>query len=133
MSVRLTPLRVRLALLFILGSLPGLALVQGREDDPAKKPADKPDKTKAAWTSEEALAQLHDYPRDPYLQYVAMQMARREKAGDDVYQQVEQLLAQEGRREQREGRVENVDLFSVFTGARRAGEFATRHHARPQP
>ena len=46
-----------------------------------------------------------------------MQTARREKAGDDVYQQVEQLLAQEGRREQREGRVENVDLFSVFTGA----------------
>jgi hypothetical protein len=117
MSVRLTPLRVRLALLCTLGSLSGLAFVQGRADEPAKKPADKSEKVKAAWTSDEALAQLRDYPRDPYLQYVAMQMARREKAGDVAYQQVEQLLAAEGRRERREGRLDNVDLFSVFTGA----------------
>jgi hypothetical protein len=113
MAMRFTPLRVRLSLLLMLGIVPGLALVRGQDKEPAKKPADKP---KAAWTSEEALAQLHDYPRDPYLQYVAMQMARREK-NDDVYKQIEQLLADEGRLEQREGRVGNVDLFSVFTGA----------------
>jgi hypothetical protein len=108
MKVRLTPLRMRLALLFILGCLPALAFVQGGEKEPAKK---------AAWTSEEALAQLRDYPRDPYLQYVAMQMARREKAGDGVYQQIEQMIAADGRREQRQGRLNSVDLFSVFTGA----------------
>ena len=109
MKIRLTPLRVRLALLCTLGSLIGLAFVHSRAEEPAKK--------KAGWTSEEALAQLQMYPRDPYLQYVAMQMARREKAGDAVYQQIEQLLAAEGRRQQRPDRAENVDLFSIFTGA----------------
>src|SRR5438067_10723319 len=117
MTPRLTPLRVRLALLLLLGSLPGLAFVRGQEKEPAKKAPEKAAKSKAAWTSEEALAQLHDYPRDPYLQYVAMQMGRREKAGDGVYQQVEQILQNEGRLERREGRVGSVDLFSVFTGA----------------
>jgi hypothetical protein len=117
--MRLTPLRVRLLLLLTLAALPGLALVRAQERQPAKKPddkAEKADKAKSAWTSEEALAQLHDYPRDPYLQYVAMQMARREK-NDDVYREIEQLLANEGRLEQREGRVGSVDLFSIFTGA----------------
>src|SRR5260370_2108681 len=45
-----------------------------------------------------------------------MQMGRGEK-NDDVYKQIEELGAEEGRLEQREGRVGNVDLFSVFTGA----------------
>ncbi len=117
MKVRLTPLRVRLALLFILAGLPGLAFVPSRADEPTKKPPEQPPKTKAAWTSEEALALLHESPRDPYLQYVAMQTARREKAEDGVYQEIEQLLLQDGRLERREGRVNNVDLFSVFTGA----------------
>ena len=57
MAMRLTPLRVRLSLLLILGALPGLALVRAQDKPPAK-PADKP---KAAWTSEEARAQLREY------------------------------------------------------------------------
>src|SRR4051794_4997033 len=87
MRCRLTPFRVRVALVAILGSLPGLALVPGRAEGPAGggRPQDK---GSTAWTAEEALAQLRVYPRDPYLQYVALQLARREgrlgAAGDEV-------------------------------------------------
>ena len=37
----------------------------------------QPAKTDLAWTLEEALGQLRLNPSDPYLQYVALQLARR--------------------------------------------------------
>jgi hypothetical protein len=71
-----------------------------------------PQKTKHAWTLEEAQAELLLNPRDPYLQYVALQLARRENKQDDVAKIIEQLLGgAPGERRER------ADLFSIFTGA----------------
>src|SRR5919199_1152134 len=119
MRCRLTPLRVRIALVVILGSLPGLALVPGRAEGPARAKAGRPgEKGSPAWTADEVMAQLRVYPRDPYLQYVALQLARRENrlaaAGDEVAQ-----VAGLGddRRQRSAQRRDRVDLFSVFSGA----------------
>jgi hypothetical protein len=73
-------------------------------------------KDKQAWTLDEAMAQLGLYPKDAYLQYVALQLARREKRGDQIAAQIEQLVSDEVRQE-RMGRANRVDLFSIFSGA----------------
>jgi hypothetical protein len=74
-----------------------------------EKPAQK---SKRAWTLQEARAELLLHPRDPYLQYIALQLARRENKQDEVAGLIEKLLGG-GRRERRE----RPDLFSIFTGA----------------
>jgi hypothetical protein len=117
MKATFTTLRVRLVLLFLLIGLPALVFLPTRADELPKKPMDMPTKGKSAWTSKEALAQLSESPRDPYLQYVAMQTARREKTEAATYLQIEALLTQNGRLEPLGGRAAGVDLFSVFTGA----------------
>jgi hypothetical protein len=94
--------------------LAGLALVallpvSGVPDEPEGQ-APKP------WTLDEARAELALYPRDPYLQFVTLQLARRANQLDAVAQEVEALVwrtgflgsGSEGRR---------ADLFSIFTGA----------------
>jgi hypothetical protein len=70
------------------------------------------------WTLDEALEQLRLYPRDPYLQYVALQLARREHKDDDTV--ATQILSLAGGPDGRRGRNERaarVDLFSLFSGA----------------
>jgi hypothetical protein len=100
----------------LVAILPG----QGREK-PAKpgqgreKPASSATKSTQAWTFEEALEQLRHSPRDPYLQYVAFQLARREKDAAAAIEQVEATLPHLGGRG--EGRESQVDLFSIFTGS----------------
>jgi hypothetical protein len=111
MRLRLTPLRVRLALLAIAAGLPGLAFVHGRADAPKEPPA----RTPQAWTLDDALAQLDLYPRDPYLQYVALQMGRREDRLKAAADRVENILSRDDR--DAANRREKVDLFSIFTGA----------------
>ncbi len=69
-----------------------------------------------AWTLEEALAQLRLYPQDAYLQYVALQLARRGNRLAEVAGQIEQIIGNE-RFRRAEGRRDQVDLFSLFTGA----------------
>src|SRR5581483_1307912 len=69
-----------------------------------------------AWTVDEALAQLRLYPKDAYLQYVAMQLASRERRLEEVAGQVEMLLSNEAWQERNE-RVRGADLFSIFSGA----------------
>jgi hypothetical protein len=117
MRIRLTPLKVRVALLAAL-ALPGLALVHGqpkpRSDKKADDKADRPDK-KYAWTTDEALAQLALHPRDPYLQYVAMQAGRRENRLAMAGNEVESVIARQG--PNRRDRRADVDLFSIFAGA----------------
>ncbi len=104
MTIRMTPPRVRLALLAMLGCMPALALA------PDAPKADKfPPRTRQAWTRGEALEQLKLYPNDPYLQYVAFQLGRREDRLDGTVAEVERI-ASVNRRDQ-------VDLFSVVTGA----------------
>ena len=76
---------VRLALVAILTALPALAFVRGAEKEKPGAANEKPaGKTAQAWTLEEAQLQLALHPRDAYLQYVALQLARREKKVDEV-------------------------------------------------
>src|SRR5438034_10141946 len=80
---------------------------------PGKGPrsAPKPAENKAGWTAEELFRQLARQPNDPYLQYVAVQLARREGRTQDAAQRLM------GRRMFGPGRRERVDLFNTFTGA----------------
>src|SRR5215813_3043448 len=70
-----------------------------------------------AWTLEEALAQLRLYPHDAYLQYVALQLARRENRLDnEVAEQLRRISGDEPII-RANGRRDSVDLFSLFSGA----------------
>ena len=78
-------------------------------DEPAGG-RDKP----VVWTLDEALEQLHRCPRDPFLQYVALQLAWR--AGNAATVQGPLVEAITGASPVR-GRLASADLFSLFTGA----------------
>jgi hypothetical protein len=69
-----------------------------------------------AWSLDEAIARLKIYPKDSFLQYVALQLARRGNRLDEISQKIAQIRGDEERalRMERAGR---VDLFSIFTGA----------------
>lgn len=71
--------------------------------------------TRQAWTLDEAVAALSFQPRDAYLQYVVLQLARRAGRFDEIEPRVRQIVGSEAdmRAERRRG----VDLFSLFTGA----------------
>ncbi len=111
MRPRLTPLRVRLALVAIAGGLSGLPFVHGRADAPQEPPA----RTPQAWTLDDALAQLDLYPHDAYLQYVALQLGRRENRLQAAAERVEQTVFRDER--DAANRRDKVDLFGIFTGA----------------
>jgi hypothetical protein len=88
---------------------------------PARTPAataapERLAKKSPGWTLDDALAQLQLHPRDPYLQYVVLQLARRAGRLEEVGGQVEQLVFGE-ERQQRADRNNSVDLFSLFSGA----------------
>jgi hypothetical protein len=70
-----------------------------------------------AWTLEEALAQLEIYPDDAYLQYVALQLAIRRNRFDEVAGRIDTFIARTSGRDARTERTNQVDLFSIFTGA----------------
>lgn len=75
-------------------------------------------KSKAVtWTLGEALAQLELYPQDAYLQYVALQLARRENKTDETAPKIEKLLFGESSFGGNAERRNRVDLFGIFTGA----------------
>ena len=94
MHIRLTRSRVRLGLSLAL-LLPGLAFVSAQPRPRTKdvkhvkdvKEAKAPAK-KYGWTNEQAIAQLAVHPRDPYLQYVALQTGRRESKLVPTQQQI---------------------------------------------
>lgn len=71
--------------------------------------------TRQAWTLDEAVAALALQPRDAYLQYVVLQLARRAGRFDEVEPRVRSLVG--GEAEMRAERRRGVDLFSLFTGA----------------
>lgn len=71
-----------------------------------------PGKANAAFTLDEALQQLRLYPKDAYLQYVALQLARRENRVEEI---AGQIRGNDGNGAA--GRRDDVDLFSIFTGA----------------
>ena len=69
-----------------------------------------------AWTLAEAQARLRLHPEDVYLQYVALQLARRANRLDEVAAELEKLTGATRRARGRDRR-DGVDLFSLFTGA----------------
>ena len=69
-------------------------------------------KTSEAWTLDEARRQLVLNPSDPYLQYVALQLAEGEKETKEVARMIEGFTNPGGRRPDR-----RADLFALFTGA----------------
>ncbi len=79
-------------------------------DDPAAG------KANAVFTLDESLQQLRLYPKDAYLQYVALQLARRENRVEEIARQVDTIRGNE-EWTRRAGRRDQVDLFSIFTGA----------------
>ncbi len=83
-----------------------------RADEPKKSPP----QTKLAWTLDEALARLRLNPHDAYLQYVAMQLGRRDGKHTDVANQIDHLTQRNNNWQGAERRGQ-VDLFSIFTGA----------------
>lgn len=73
-------------------------------------------KPQRGWTLNEALSQLKLYPHDAYLQYVALQLARREKKLEAVVNHIETARGR-GEWQERSERASSVDLFSLFSGA----------------
>ena len=107
MSIRLTPPRVGFAVLAVLACLPVLAFAP---DSPRAAPEESlPAKSKHAWKLDEASEQLQIYPHDPYLQYVVLQLARRENRLEAFARDVARITSEQSRN--------RVDLFSTFTGA----------------
>jgi hypothetical protein len=90
-----------------IAGVAGLALLLSL---PAAEPAQP---ARSAWTLDEAMAQLRLHPQDPYLQYVALQLARRQGNVDEIADQIDTLTG----RDWRIGRGGTVDVFSLFTGA----------------
>ncbi|MFO0875903.1 MAG: DUF1559 domain-containing protein [Gemmataceae bacterium] len=86
----------------------------------ASSPLEARDKEAVAgrrpWTLDDALNQLRLYPRDAYLQYVALQLGRQEKRTDEVIQKIrgaQGIVVGRGGNE----RAQRVDLFNLFSGA----------------
>jgi len=75
---------------------------------PAQQPA-----RSHGWTTREAYEQLVLDPRDPFLQYVTLQLARRDH---DTKQWARRIAALQGQDNWRRGN-EPVDLFDLFSGA----------------
>ena len=84
-----------------------------------KKPSDQTDepssKAPHAWTLDDALGQLQLYPRDPYLRYVAMQLARRDGQTDRAIAQL--MPNRRWNPNPANERARGVDLFNLFSGA----------------
>src|SRR5439155_23647197 len=106
---------VAAAVVTLVCALPGHYALHGDRNDAPKESSAK-DKSKNAWTLEEAQGRLELDPHDPYLQYVALQLARRENSLDSVAQSIEMRIDARAQAE-RMGRREQVDLVSTVTGA----------------
>ncbi|HYH66101.1 MAG TPA: hypothetical protein VD866_15510, partial [Urbifossiella sp.] len=93
--------------------LPALAVAIAHGQPPA---APAPKAESAAWTFDEARDRLAVSPRDNYLQYVVLQLGRRDGREKEAQDAVDRptllggLLGNGGRRSQ-------ANLFATFTGA----------------
>ncbi|HUG91367.1 MAG TPA: hypothetical protein VML55_11065 [Planctomycetaceae bacterium] len=83
---------------------------------PASGVASKPHlpPSKQAWTLDEARGHLALNPRDPYIQYVALQLADADGRRQSVAEEIERWTRPNNWRTGRRGQ---VDLFSIFSGA----------------
>ncbi len=91
-----------------------VGILQAQESVPEpQRPAAPPAKP-AAWTYDEAFGQLQLYPHDPYLQFVLLQLAQRDGRTQEAADAIRRLLPTVDPRMQR---AQEVDLFSLFSGA----------------
>ncbi len=78
-------------------------------------------RSQQAWTLDEALAQLLLHPDDAYLQYVALQLALRQNRFEEIAGRIATMIGRtpggDVLADARTARTNNVDLFSIFTGA----------------
>jgi hypothetical protein len=97
-----------IAVVLAAGLLMGTSHNRVRGDDPLKKQAN-------AWQLDEALQQLALHPHDSYLQYVALQLSKRDRREEEV----NNVIAMSNRPAlfEARGRAGRADLFSTFTGA----------------
>jgi hypothetical protein len=104
-------------------TIAGLALLSGARGERAIRGQEREVARTAsvqagnAWTLEQAMSQLRLQPRDPYLQYVALQLARRENDLNSIANQIEREINRSSQAEERAVRAHQVDLFSLLTGA----------------
>lgn len=98
-----------LVCMFAVTTLAGEARLQ------TKRPGQEPGRSQA-WTFEEAVNQLKLYPKDAYLQFVVLQLGRRENRLEEASAELDRLLGNQARQE-RNNRAQSVDLFNIFSGA----------------
>lgn len=111
-SIQLTFSCITLAALLI--TLINPAPAQNKADSrPSSHTPSSQAPSSQTWTLEEALTQLRLHPQDAYLQYVALQLARRAGRLDEVLQRI----TGNAPAVRANGRRESIDLFSLFTGA----------------
>src|SRR5262245_64150958 len=103
------PMRSLLGLMAVLLGCP--FLLSGPPREGKKEPADPP-KRPVALTYEEAVEQLTLSPDNPYLQYVALQLGRREGKLEEAVRQVESIVGLPPRPDDRS----RAELFNMFTG-----------------
>ncbi len=96
----------RISLLLVL-----LAVVVACADEPRQ-----PARSGSVWTYDEAFSQLKLYPKDPYLQYVVLQLGRREQRLEEAISEIERLAGISAR-DAANDRAQSVDLFNLFSGA----------------
>ncbi|MBS0265130.1 MAG: DUF1559 domain-containing protein [Planctomycetes bacterium] len=93
----------------------GLVCWAGFAPAPAwSQDSSKPQQPQSAYTLETALEQLRLYPKDASLQYITLQLARREGRLPEVFTEFERIASD---RLPVNGRRGDIDLFSIFTGA----------------
>ncbi len=93
--------------LLLLGTLSAVTMTAVAQD------AEKAVAPQPLWTFDEARAQLQMYPKDVFLQYVALKLGQRD--GIDAAELIG--LNERTRREVAAERRESVDLFNLFSGS----------------
>ena len=86
----------------------------GQGVEQAKEAVPGPVSQATPWKFDDARTQLEFYPRDPYLQYVVLQLGRREGRTEEA---AEAVRRRSPNLDPRRERSRNVDLFSLFSGA----------------
>ncbi len=120
-------MRCRPVLVWIVTVAAALSTLGVQADD--KSSAKRPATTSQAWTLDEAIAALRNNPRDVYLQYVALQLARVDDRAAEVVGIIDA------------GRQplffffggNDVDLFALFSGALAVHESLQLETMRPEP
>jgi hypothetical protein len=90
------------------------AIVAMSNPSHAQDAANAPAQSPTAWTLDQALDHLKLFPRDAYVQYVALQLARREGRLQEV---AEHIISRNPARDRFNERRGQISLYSIFSGS----------------